>query len=544
MASCQTNHKTTENNMKKIFKYTFVLGLATLALASCSEPDDEITSVSFSRNFSPVGIEASVRNKTNVLLTWAAVEGATSYNIEVFANDSLTFSGTPAKTISDVVSSPYTVTGLEGETNYSFRIQAVTEGDPSRDSKWIGVFAKTEAEQIMYSVAAEDIKATSVTLRWPAGESASTLTLTAGDNTINYNVTAADIAAGAATITGLTPETSYKAVLIGSTGKTRGSASFKTGVELADTDILVQAGQDLAEAVANAPEGYRLVLEPGTYGIAKGGDAPADHGGTLKITKKLAIKGLRQNDHPVIQGRIEVQADFDIDQVTLDGTDTDGGQCFNFTGEANLDHLNVTNSEIKNYVKGFFYLNVAIVVNTINIEGCVISNIECSGGDFFDSRKGGYNAFNLKNNTIYECAKERDIFRMDDASSAVSAAPVITVDHNTFYNVGSGGANYRVFYVRFAGNTITFTNNLVVGTNYKRGFANQKSTDQEPTLDGNCYFNTENLIEAGATADASISWFDSKGITFDPQFANAAGGNFTIGNEDLKSKKIGDPRWY
>ena len=189
-------------------------------------------------------------------------------------------------------------------------------------------------------------------------------------------------------------------------------------------------------------------------------------------------------------------------------------------------------------------MNKATLVKNISIEGNIISNVECSGGDFIDSRKGGYNSLSFKNNTVYESAKERDLFRMDDASKTISATPVIVVDHNTFYNVGSGGANYRIFYVRFVGNKITFTNNLVVGTNYKRGFANQKNTDAAPTLDNNVYFNTENLISAGASADATITWFDTAGTVLDPQFKDAANGDFTIGNDNVKDKKAGDPRWY
>jgi hypothetical protein len=84
----------------------------------------------------------------------------------------------------------------------------------------------------------------------------------------------------------------------------------------------------------------------------------------------------------------------------------------------------------------------------------------------------------------------------------------------------------------------------VVGTNYKRGFANQAATDKEPTLDNNVYFNTVNLISAGATADATITWFDTAGTVLDPKFADAANGNFTITNDDVKDKKVGAPRWY
>ena len=525
--------------MKKIYFKSIVLGLATVALASCSDVADEITSIVYNRNFSPTSVEAKVRNRTNIELSWNLGDGVTNYNVEVYANDSLTFAGTPVQSFSVTPEQvPVTITGLEGETQYSFRVQA-TDGNASRDSKWSGAYAKTEAEQIFKNVAEEDIKATEVTLRWTAGEEAATITLTPGN--IVYNVTASDIAAGTATVTGLTPETEYTAILARANGKTRGKISFKTGVYLEETDILVKAGADITAAINDAPEGYRLVVEPGTYGIAT--DA-ADHGGSITISKALTIKGLRQNDHPVIMGRFKVEAPFAVDQVTLDGTDTDGGQCFDFTADGEIDYLSVTNSEVKNYTKGFFYINKAVLINTITIEGNIISNIECSGGDFLDSRKGGYNTLSFKNNTVFETAKERDMIRMDDASKSISATPVITVDHNTFYNVGSGGANYRVFYVRFAGNKISFTNNIMVGTNYKRGFANQKNTDQEPTLDNNIYFNTENLMSAGSTADATIIWFDTTGTELDPQFKDAANDDFTIGNDNVKDKKAGDPRWY
>lgn len=523
--------------MKKIFLKSIVFGLAALTIASCSEPGDEITSVTYSRNFSPTSLEAKVRNRTNVELSWNLAEGVTSYNIEVYANDNLTFAGSPVKTLSVTPEEvPVLITGLEGETDYSFRVQAI---GGKADSKWSGAYCKTDAEQIFKNVKEEDIKGSSVVLRWTAGEEAAIITLTPGN--IVYNVTATDIAAGAATVTGLTPETEYTAVMTRANGKTRGTISFKTGIDLADTDILVKAGSDISAAIKDAPEGYRLIVEPGTYGIATD---EATAGGSITISKALTIKGLRQGDHPVIQGRFKVEAPFALDQVTLDGTGTDGGQCFDFTADGEYESFSITNSEIKNYTKGFYYLNKATLVKTITIEGNIISNIECSGGDFLDARKGGFNTLTFKNNTVFESAKSRDLVRMDDNSANVTAAANIIFDHNTFYNVGSDAANYRIFYVRWkTGNKITFTNNLVVGTNYKRGFANNSATDKEPTLDNNIYFNTENLISAGSTADATIIWFDTAGTVLDPQFKDAAKGDFTVGNDNVKDKKAGDPRW-
>ena len=40
------------------------------------------------------------------------------------------------------------------------------------------------------------------------------------------------------------------------------------------------------------------------------------------------------------------------------------------------------NSDVKNYTKGFIYINTTAVANTINIDNCLIHDIECNGGDF------------------------------------------------------------------------------------------------------------------------------------------------------------------
>lgn len=520
--------------MKKKYFKSIVFGLATVALASCSDVADEITSIVYNRNFSPTSVEAKVRNRTNIELSWNLGDGVTNYNVEVYANDSLTFAGSPVKSFSvspDEV--PVLIKGLEGETQYSFRVQA-TDGNSSRDSKWSSAYAKTEAEQIFKNVAEEDIKGSSVTLRWTAGEQAATIVLTPGD--IVYEVTPDDIAAGAATVTGLTPETEYKALLKSASGKTRGTITFKTGIDLADTDILVKAGDDISAAIKNAPEGYRLVVEPGEYGIATD---EAAFGGSITISKQLTIKGLRQNEHPVIKGRFKVEAPFAVDQVTLDGTGTDGGQCFDFTAEGEVESLTVTNSEVKNYTKGFYYVNKAAKISQIDIDNCLISNIECEGGDMFDCRAGAILKLNITNNTIWNSCKGRDLVRYDDKSSNFEGvAPVITLDHNTI--VGAcNDAGKRILYVRFKGNSINFTNNIVASS--AGNFSNQKNT-AEPTFSNNIYFEADGFVTSGANANALF--VDGEGTILDPQFADAANGNFTIGNDNVKDKKAGDPRWY
>ena len=529
---------------KKIFLKGMLAGMAALSLAACSEPDDEITSVNYSRNFSPVNMEARVVNQTQIRINWAVVEGATQYNLEVY-NDSMQFAGSPVKTLTITNDQlPYIITGLEGEEWYSIRVQAITEGNESRTSKWSGIAIETGREQIFQNVAESDVTYNSVTLRWPAGESADYITVTPGN--IKHNLTSAEIAAGAATIDGLTDDTEYKAVMTRGS-KTRGTITFTTPLDLGGA-IAIEAGADLAAAVAAAADGDVLALMPGEFAIAAAEDATYENG-SLKITKNITIRSAKSNNRATIKGRFAIEggASLTLNQVIVDATKTDLGQIFNYTADGTYDALNVQDCEIIGTVgqKGFYYINVAAAINEININTPLIRDIECSGGDLFDCRKGYIGKLNLTNSTLWNCAKGRDFFRMDDSSSSFEGAsgPNYVVDHCTFVDCGNGAANYRIFYVRFAGNTITFTNNLVVGFNNKRGFANQASTDQAPTLAGNYYWQTSNLISLADGNTEKISWFDAEGKEADPKFTNAAAGDFTLGNEDMVFYGVGDPRW-
>ena len=264
---------------------------------------------------------------------------------------------------------------------------------------------------------------------------------------------------------------------------------------------------------------------------------------SLKIDKDLV---LNTNNGATIKGiyfQIFGGASLEFANITLDGEGGSGDQAFNYKEDGNYGRLYIHDAEIKNYAKGFFYINVAAVIDNITIDKCLIHNIECSGGDLFDSRSGGYNTFNLTNSTIYNSAASRDFIRMDDASSKVTANPVITVDHCTLYDVGNGGANYRLLYVRFAGNVINWTNNVVANTNNKRGFSNQTST-AIPTFRNNFYFNTLNLLSLAAGNEEKVQFFDEEGtdVAANP-FKDAANADFTIIDEKIKDKEAGDPRW-
>jgi hypothetical protein len=292
-------------------------------------------------------------------------------------------------------------------------------------------------------------------------------------------------------------------------------------------------------AIQDAAAGTKFALAPGTYTLT---DAK------LKINNSVIIGAQSSADLPVLNTCIQVYggASLYLYQVVLDGTDTDGAQAIDYKEEGSFGALNIDGCEIRNYTKGFYYINVAAAITSVTINNSIIHDIICEGGDMFDCRKGYIAEFKLTNSTLYDCAIKRDVFRMDDASGSLGGAPVYTVDHNTFHNIGSGNAKYRIFYIRYAGNTVTFTNNIVSGFNNLRGFANTSATDANPTLKNNYYFNTKNLLSKDEANTETPLWYDSengKELTEDP-FENAAEFNFYLNTELLRSYEAGDPRWY
>ena len=104
-------------------KYISIFALIAVAIFSFSCTDDradELTSIDYERLFSPIDVSALVINRVDSRIDWAPNEEVESYTLEVFANDNLTFAGTPVRVIEDVKASqiPYTISELEGEVAF------------------------------------------------------------------------------------------------------------------------------------------------------------------------------------------------------------------------------------------------------------------------------------------------------------------------------------------------------------------------------------------------------------------------------------------
>ena len=230
-------------------------------------------------------------------------------------------------------------------------------------------------------------------------------------------LTADEVAAGKVIVDGLTPETAYTVRLYNGE-KQRGSKSFTTIADL-NGATLVRPGDDLRTMIEAAEDGEVFALFGGKYGFPDS----EEEGKTsaAKVTKSIVIKGIYPTNIPVIQGRFEIYdgASLEINQVIIDGsTNSTTDQAFNFkTADVTYPQLLVQNSEVCNFGKGVYYLNVAATVSKLEFNNTLIHGIECDGGDMFDCRKGRIDALNFINCTMYNSCAARDFIRYDDASS-------------------------------------------------------------------------------------------------------------------------------
>jgi len=533
--------------MKKLF-YILCLAGATLSLTTaCSDQDSEITSVQYSRFFSPTTVEARVVDNVNVRLTWKAVTGADSYEVslvknavqneeeEVNENDVVEVEGTEVKNLKGITMDdlPLVISGLEGKTKYTALVRAT--GTSNADSKWSGKEFKTGTEQCFQAVDAADITANSIKLTWAeATPEFQVINVQPGD--MEYTLTDEDRAAHCATITGLTGETEYTFTAYRN-GEQCGMITATTAIDLGNATA-VYPEDNLKDVINNAAEGATLALFPGKYQIT----GETGELSKIIIDKSISIKAARAADRPVINACIHIMngASLTMSQIILDGTGTDGSQAFEWKDAVSYGAFVIEDCEIKNYTKGFYYFNVAGTVPNVKINNCLIHDITCAGGDMFDSRKGTINMLELTNSTIYNSATGRDLFRDNNSSNPIT----IICENNTFYNVGSAGVAYRMFYVRSAGNTVSFKNNLVANFSNTRGFSNQAQTNT-PVFGNNAYFNCKNLTSLVDGNTESVKFFDTDGrIVENDPFKDAANGDFTLTNEDLIYYQVGAPRWY
>lgn len=501
-------------------------------ISSCSDIDP-VHSLELSRVLSPTNLSVRVRNSVNLELSWDAMDKATSYTVEVY--EGTTAEGTPVFTEEGINTDTYTVkAGLLGETEYYVQVKAVGEG--IADSKWVGMTITTDAEQIFTAVNADEITHNSAIIRWTDGmmtstDAGNTVTATPTTNesaaTINYTVTSTDVKNGYITLEGLTQDTQYEVVMKrGSV--TRGTIKFKTRIDTGDM-IPIDEGANLAEKLADAKEGDAFVLMGSSYTLTE----------DFELTKSISLTSIDPTNKPTISGgRFIFSSDvasFSMSNIKVD-VENNYGNFLEAKG-GSLGSLTLEGCEIKNTKNNMIYGNAGGKFGTITINECIISNIGGSGDGVIDVRNGNLTSVTITKSTITNV--QRTFIRIEVPTA-------FTMKNCTLYKVSTlDHKDNRGLFSLPKGNTLNVENCLFYGigldapTNVNSGvWGRSDKMKATATYANNYYFNCPNLwdnLYKDNNSDVATK--------LDPQFTDAANGDFTVQSQDLKDNQVGDPRW-
>ena len=501
-------------------------------ISSCSDIDP-VHSLELSRVLSPTNLSVRIRNSVNLELSWDAMDKATSYTVEVYQGE--TAEGTPVFTQEGINTDTYTVkAGLLGETVYYVQVKAVGEG--IADSKWTGMKITTDAEQIFKAVDAAEITHNSAVIRWIDGmmtnaDAGNKVTVTPFSNasaaTIDYTVTNEDVTNGYVTIDGLTQDTEYQAVMKrGSV--TRGTVNFKTRIDTGGM-LPIYEGADLAEELAKAKDGDAFVLLGSSYTLTE----------DFELTKSISLTSIDPTNKPTISGgrfifSSEV-ASFSMSNIIFD-VENNYGNFLEAKG-GSLGSLTLEGCEIKNTKNNMIYGNAGGKFGTITINECIISNIGGSGDGVIDVRNGNLTSVTITKSTITNV--QRTFIR-------IGVPTAFTMKNCTLYKVSTlDHKDNRGLFSLEKGNTLNVENCLFYGIGLKSPQNGNsgvwgRSDKMKATTKyaNNYYFDCPNLWSNLYKDDHS-----SVATECDPQFTDAANGDFTVQSQDLKDNQVGDPRW-
>jgi len=510
---------------------TFLVSLFMIGtLMSCTGYNEElIDALEVNRVFSPIDLKATVRNQTNVELNWTVRDDADHYVVEFSADDE-TFS-TIFKTVNVTPAQLPITVALEGLTKYSIRVKAVS-ATGLEDSKWSTVTATTLSEQIFKSIVNGDIVGTQATLRWTAGSNVTQIVLLPGN--ITHTITADEKTAGVATITGLAGETSYTATLYNGT-KIRGVLSFVSGVDVT-SKIVVSPTDNLLQKIADAPSGATLVLQPGDY---------TSQSGTITLAKSIKIQGFLSYDKPKLNVTFSLASgtsNLSLKDLDLNGTGITNASVVSIaSNNAIYGDILISSCNVHDYTRSIIGGSTITgsKVNSFTVDNSIVTNVNTNiGADFIDFRNIFVANVTLQKSTFNGCSASRDFVRIDAATgfSGTGLTSTVLIDACTIYGNTMLATN-RILYVRFLNNVLAVRNTLFAST--AAMYSNQANTATATFLNNN-YFNSPTLNLASPVSPVKS---DATGTSLDPGFTNAATGDFTISNQTLKDRLVGDPRW-
>ena len=552
--------------MKRIFS-AIILGVSLIAFgaafSSCTEEMVDINDeVALGRCLTPTELSAKVINGEFIEFSWTKSKGATEFVLELYSDEAM-----KQKVESFVIPAaevPYTA-DLEADMTYYARVKAVNAEGLIEDSNWANYDRALQTYAIKSSLNPElvDRSESSLTIKWTKDPEVDHIRITpavgAEEEYTRFDVSSEAQAAAQVEVTGLNPSVNYTlAVHFKSAERGTVSAwtrpSVQSATEVATAEALIQALTDKAPVIKVAYSETPYVIGSVVLGgpVAIYGDATA------------------QGAQPVIQGGLKIGADvtsIHLEAVTFDGAGlADYPHNLTFDAAATVQSITVVNSKLNNYLRGVLYENSkAPKIGSIKYDGVEVNNVGGDGGDCFDFRgEATVNSIEFINSTLNTGA--RTWFRID----AKTVLESIKMTHCTFNNLcfANNGNNNGIFNIRAlnsagAAPAFVLTHNVFLNMNddNKRCCLIAKnSTSAFPTeLANNFFYNCYDRFFIPQKDGSSLSGDDLKNAANDGRAlilvngsvelsadpcVDSARDKYNVTSKEVIEANAGDPRWY
>lgn len=546
--------------ISKLFQYICIpmLSLGLLLLSGCSSKEfDEVTDLGLTRCLEPMNLGAKVSSTLGDVVTfsWDVTKDAQNYLLTI-CNDADMTDVYLTETVSP--SDVPLQKKLEADRTFYFSVQAKADGKQDSKVALYGKSVKTFAVKDNLFLKLSDRTASSVSLTWSKEVADYTdvdrivYRLPGNEETEQtYNLTADDITAATAVVSGLEAATEYEFILFFKSAS-RGQVNAWTAPDVTTlTPVNSLAG--LQSAVQTSGAQIYLKLEGSPYDIE-----------AMDISTGFSLIGELDADGngPVLTGEFHISDAWNgqnlfFENVTFDGAPTAASpsgfgfalQNKNGGAKEGKDIGNVTykNCVITNYSKGLLYeWGKPMVLGDVLYDSCDLLNINedgTVGGDVFDIRQATtIKSVSFINNTI---AQGMRTFVRLDPNVTVGA---LTFENNTLFNLCfvDNANNAGIFGLQVKPGSFSFKNNLFLNMTGKSVLAGANAkyipaSDLGVSASNNWFFDvpstyfTDNFTLAQAAGT----------ILEETPCYNAPGGLFNIlAGSDISGKEVGASKWW
>lgn len=542
-------------------KQILFAGLFLLMLAACKK-DEFNPDFDLPRQFKPGDITIRA-GEVEAKLQWSPSLFTTgknvTYTVEV-SKDSLFQGPVVLTTVVDTAAAVITDSVLQVMEYYFARVKANASGTTA-ESGWVHSSRfRITGEQIFSALDDAQLKDTSVLLQWRPTTGLTKIVLTpSGGASTDIALTAADVANSQKLLTGLTPQTTYKAEIYRN-AVIKGNITFTTK-EKSIYAVILSPGDDLVAAVENAANGDIIGLQPGTYNAT---DATGAFVNLVITQKHLTLQSLSGNPADTKVNFKEVRlkgtgAGVTVKGIEFDGTPANADYFINFTGmnsdseAAEFTSVLIDNSIIHNtnnsLMRGNRGSSNAHKIESIKINNSIAYANGTGSYHYLMLDKMEFKTIEITNSTIYDAARALISWA---TNITVPQTPEILLDKVTINSFGFSGRNNILLDAN--ANVVNFTmQNSIIANTPKAGQSVGSSVLRAGSgsvirFVHNNYFNLN-----GGDPLAPLIFPDyvqqANNLTVDLGWTNATN-NFTLPADSpvrsggTNGGPLGDPRWY